>query len=106
MDGFVDACADGEIEPGAGRSVPVADDAKVALFRTPGGYVALADSCPHQGAPLSEGVFRGGHVICSWHGWRFDAETGHCPIVPQTPRVAVHEVRVAEGRVWVSRRPG
>src|SRR5215469_9719530 len=43
---------------------------------------ALRDSCPHRGMPLSCGQFDGEQVECSYHGWRFDAQSGQCRAVP------------------------
>lgn len=43
---------------------------------------ALRDTCPHRGMPLSCGWFNGREVECSYHGWRFDAQTGQCRLIP------------------------
>src|SRR6478609_8158245 len=43
---------------------------------------ALRDACPHRGMPLSCGQFDGGQVECSYHGWRFDAHSGQCRLIP------------------------
>ncbi len=43
---------------------------------------ALRDACPHRGMPLSCGRFDGSQVECSYHGWRFDAHTGQCQLIP------------------------
>ena len=43
---------------------------------------ALRDACPHRGMPLSYGQFDGEQVECSYHGWKFDALTGQCQLVP------------------------
>jgi len=43
---------------------------------------ALRDACPHRGMPLSCGQFDAGQVECSYHGWRFDAHTGQCQLIP------------------------
>ena len=43
---------------------------------------ALRDACPHRGMPLSCGKFDGGQIECSYHGWRFDAHTGQCKLIP------------------------
>ena len=50
--------------------------------------------CPHLGGPLDEAAVEGGAVICPWHGYRFDCETGHGPggqrcRMAVRPRVAV-----------------
>ncbi len=43
---------------------------------------ALRDACPHRGMPLSYGGFDGAQVECSYHGWRFDAHSGQCQLIP------------------------
>ena len=43
---------------------------------------ALQDACPHRGMPLSGGRFEDGQVECSYHGWRFDARSGQCQLIP------------------------
>ncbi|MEW5300445.1 MAG: hypothetical protein WDW36_003375 [Sanguina aurantia] len=50
------------------------------------GWCAVADSCPHRLAPLSEGrvVAGGTQLACSYHGWKFD-DTGKCTTIPQLP---------------------
>ena len=39
---------------------------------------ALRDACPHRGMPLSCGRFDGEQVECSYHGWKFEAQSGQC----------------------------
>ena len=43
---------------------------------------ALRDACPHRGMPLSYGWFDGQQVECSYHGWKFDAHSGQCQLIP------------------------
>jgi phenylpropionate dioxygenase-like ring-hydroxylating dioxygenase large terminal subunit len=43
---------------------------------------ALRDACPHRGMPLSCGRFDGEQVECSYHGWKFDAVSGQCQLIP------------------------
>ena len=75
----------------------------VALFRDRGAIVAFDDACPHAGAPLSAGVCRDGQVVCSWHGFRFDAKTGACARASGGPSAAVRAVKVEGGRGLVAR---
>lgn len=42
---------------------------------------ALRDICPHQAVNLSAGQFDGQHVMCPFHGWKFDTQ-GICVEVP------------------------
>ena len=51
--------------------------------------------CPHQGGPLDEAALEGSSVVCPWHGYRFDCETGRGP-AGQRCRMAVR-ARVVTG---------
>lgn len=83
----------------AGRSIVV--------FNVEGRFYALADRCPHQGGPLSQGDQigelrangAGQHIYCRrnmivrcpWHHWEFDLETGRSQIDPARVRVKAYE---------------
>ena len=55
----------------------------LVLGRDPQGRAfALRDACPHRGMPLSCGTLDGGQVECSYHGWRFNARSGQCELIP------------------------
>ena len=43
---------------------------------------AMRDACPHRGMPLSCGWFDGQNLECSYHGWKFDPQTGQCREIP------------------------
>jgi nitrite reductase (NADH) small subunit len=81
--------------PGAVRMVEVGAR-RVAVFCVDGRFHALADRCPHRGAPLcSRGQVvtgievrngelttgpRNALVRCPWHKWDFEIETGRCAV--------------------------
>ena len=47
-------------------------------------WSVFMDRCPHRCAPLSEGrIEEDGHLMCSYHGWRFEPGTGACTSIPQ-----------------------
>ena len=54
---------------------------ELALFRDGERLFALDNSCPHAGGPLAEGSQQDGHVVCPWHGWRFELASGTCTTV-------------------------
>ena len=64
-------------------------DEPLVLTRTGAGtVVALADACPHRGAPLSLGCREEDELVCPFHGWRFGlggAATSHPLPRPPTP---------------------
>jgi phenylpropionate dioxygenase-like ring-hydroxylating dioxygenase large terminal subunit len=43
---------------------------------------AMRDACPHRGMPLNCGHFDGQQIECSYHGWKFDAHSGQCQLIP------------------------
>ncbi|MEQ8763238.1 MAG: Rieske (2Fe-2S) protein [Planctomycetota bacterium] len=73
----------------------------IVLFRSGDQVHAFDDSCPHQDAPMSGGMLEGNDVVCPWHGWRFDVETGHCDLIPEK-RLVVHATEVEDGQVRIT----
>jgi nitrite reductase/ring-hydroxylating ferredoxin subunit len=87
---LADAPAEGE------RRVIELGGRRVGVFRLEGAFHALADRCPHRGAPLCshgevvnlvEGVGEdarvtreGALVRCPWHKWDFEIATGDCTV--------------------------
>jgi NADPH-dependent 2,4-dienoyl-CoA reductase/sulfur reductase-like enzyme/nitrite reductase/ring-hydroxylating ferredoxin subunit len=67
---------------------------QVVLVRIGEAIHALSARCPHQGAPLSEGLLCGTHIICPWHQARFDSETGHVKEPPALDALAHLRVEV------------
>ncbi len=59
---------------------------------------ALHDACPHRGMPLSCGWFDGTQLECCYHGWKFDAHTGQCQLIPSlTPDQKLKVDRIYAG---------
>jgi nitrite reductase/ring-hydroxylating ferredoxin subunit len=76
----------------------------VAVFMDGDAVAAVDNRCPHMGFPLSRGTVCDGILTCHWHHARFDLATGGT-FDPFADDVAVHDVRVADGVVWVDPRP-
>jgi len=88
---------------------------RYVIWTPPGGQVQVfRDQCPHRLAPLSEGRVdpESGQLMCSYHGWCFDAQ-GLCRRIPQaspaqpSERQAAHlaatrlPVQQALGLLWL-----
>lgn len=74
----------------------------VALFRTEADQVhALLDSCPHQGAPLSQGTVVDGQVCCPRHCWNIALDSG-CALAPQDGCARKYAVRIDDGKVYLN----
>ena len=93
-------------DEGAVRMLEV-DGHRVGLYRVAGNLHALANRCPHRGAPLCAGMIatpleadgatvmlgpRHSVVRCPWHKWEFDIATGRCLVDARlrVRRYAVH----------------
>jgi nitrite reductase (NADH) small subunit len=92
---------------------------RVGLFRVRDELHALADRCPHRGAPLcssgriATGIeLRDGRpalaepdtlVRCPWHKWDFDIATGRCAVDARL-RVRRYAVHVDGAEIVVSLR--
>jgi nitrite reductase (NADH) small subunit len=81
------------------RKIIVHGRHQIGVVRAKGQLFAYRNVCPHQGGPVCEGLlihkveaiidedktYRGMrfsddvlHIVCPWHGWEFDIETGRC----------------------------
>jgi nitrite reductase (NADH) small subunit len=102
--------------PGAVRIVEVGMR-RVAVFCVDGRFHALADRCPHRGAPLCsrgqvvtgievrDGALATGPpdalVRCPWHKWDFEIASGRCAVHPRL-RVRRYTVEVDDDELVVS----
>ena len=106
-----------ELPPGTSTTVK-AFGTTVAVFNVEGQVFALSNHCPHHGGPLCHGRISGavlpsqpyeyrygreGRVlICPWHGWEFDIESGRTIFDPAV-RVKIYEARIEEGEIVLTR---
>ena len=102
--------------PGDVRLVEVGGH-RIGLYRVGKDLHALADRCPHRGAPLcSSGrsvrgiALRDGApaqgaepalIRCPWHKWDFDIATGRCLVHPRL-RVRRYHVTIDDDQIVVS----
>ena len=80
----------------------------LVVWRSGGRALVWQDLCVHRGARLSLGQAQGGHLVCPYHGWKYNAEGAcvHLPAHPgQTPpakaRARVYHSQERYGLVWV-----
>ena len=93
-------CDAEDLQPGQGRTFSV-EGRSIALFNVDGKYYAIEDECTHEGGPLGEGLLRGTHVLCPWHGAEFDVTTGAVLSPPADFAVSTFPVVVEAGEVKV-----
>jgi nitrite reductase/ring-hydroxylating ferredoxin subunit/DMSO/TMAO reductase YedYZ heme-binding membrane subunit len=101
--GWIDAGPVDRIPEKRGRIVCAAGE-RIAVFRYDGKVSAISNVCQHQNGPLGEGKIVGGCVVCPWHGYEYDPETGAAP-PPFVEAVPTFRVAVRDGRVFVDPRP-
>ena len=92
------------------------DGRRIGLYRVGDELFALADRCPHRGAPLCAGSVatsidvRDGELVlgtpngilrCPWHKWEFDIASGRA-LADDRLRVRRYAVRVHGAEVVVS----
>ena len=106
----------GEIASGGRKLLHIAGRS-LGVFNLKGEYFALVNRCPHQGAPLCEGMLvslvessgpgeyrlvRSEEMLrCPWHGWEFDIRTGQSWCEPSKLRVKTYPVSVESGAKFV-----
>ena len=96
------------------------DDMEVGVFRVGDKILAYENVCPHAGGPVCQGqIFhkveealtpdmrsaglrfsQTRHLVCPWHGYEFDLETGRHPGDPSV-RLKPIKVDVREGQIFV-----
>ncbi len=77
----------------------------VLLLRRGAEIFAIAETCSHQGGPLSEGKLIEDTVVCPLHGSQYrlwDGTVMHGPSVFDQP---CFETRIWNGQIWVRRNP-
>jgi nitrite reductase (NADH) small subunit len=69
-------------EPGKTKEFNV-EGRMVCVANVNGAISALDNVCPHRGGQLGLGVVLDGKVICPWHGWAYDPQTGAIAHLPR-----------------------
>ena len=73
---------------------------QILLVLRDGQIFAIANRCPHEGYPLSEGTLGPGCVLtCNWHNWKFDLASGEA-LVGRDP-VRTYAVSERNGEIFV-----
>ncbi len=72
------------------------------LARVQGQVHAVADTCSHEDARLSDGYLEGCQVECPRHGAMFDLKTGEACTLPATAPIAAFQARVRDGAIEVA----
>jgi 3-phenylpropionate/trans-cinnamate dioxygenase ferredoxin component len=97
---LVRLCRTDEIPLEEGRRFEV-NGTPVAVFHLPSGFYAIADTCSHEEASLSEGFVDDDLVDCPKHGSQFEIKTGKNLSLPATKPVPAYRVVVEGEDVYV-----
>lgn len=94
-------CAVEDIKPGKAIRVKVGELA-IAIVRTKAGDVkAIDDKCSHGEISLSEGFVDNETIECWAHGAKFSLSTGEALTLPAFEPVAVYEVLIDSGDIFL-----
>ncbi len=67
-----------------------------------GTFVAHTTVCPHWGGPLADAEIEASQIVCPWHGYRFDLESGAGPAGQACRLLARARVEVDRaGEAWL-----
>ncbi|MGH7324981.1 MAG: Rieske (2Fe-2S) protein [Candidatus Rokuibacteriota bacterium] len=97
---FVKVANRNEIPVGRGRLVET-NGHLVAVFNAGGGrFSACGAICPHEDGPLADGWLEGDVVVCPWHGFDYELQTGRCRVDPDLS-IPIYGVRTVGDTVEV-----
>ncbi len=107
-----------EVPAGTCLQVEVAGRS-LGIFRVGEQFRAVLNHCPHEGAPICQGIVRGTTLpsapgtfrwgreneilVCPWHGWEFALTSGQC--LTDRRRLATFPTEIAaDGSIFVLMR--
>jgi 3-phenylpropionate/trans-cinnamate dioxygenase ferredoxin subunit len=94
-------CAVDDIKPGKAIRVKIGENA-IAVVKTKAGEIrALDDKCSHGEISLSEGFIDNETIECWAHGAKFSLATGEALTLPAFEPVAVYEVIIDNGDIFI-----
>jgi nitrite reductase (NADH) small subunit len=73
---------------------------EICIANVNGSYSAMDNVCLHQGGPLGQGVIENGKVVCPWHGWEWDPQTGEAAHSARA-KVTVYPLKIENGDVLI-----
>jgi nitrite reductase/ring-hydroxylating ferredoxin subunit len=99
-DTLVQLCRVDDVPAGENRRIDL-DGKRYAVFNLDGEFFVLQDECTHGPGSLGEGYIHGEEVECDFHGGHFNIRTGEPTQPPCTAPVAMWEVTLRDGAVWI-----
>jgi nitrite reductase (NADH) small subunit len=87
--------------PKLGARVVRTKDMDIGVFRLEDDRIlAINNSCPHKGGPLSQGIVYGDKVACPLHSWKISLITGKAE-EPDVGETACFNTKVEDGFVYL-----
>ncbi len=97
---FVRLCSKGDLpEEGEAKEIKLGNQV-ICVANVNGTISAMENVCLHRGGPLGQGIIADGKVVCPWHGWMWDPQTGQADHNPNA-RVAVYPIKVEGDEVLI-----
>jgi nitrite reductase (NADH) small subunit len=81
------------------REVPCGDR-MICIANVNGTITAMDNVCLHRGGPLGQGLIEKGKLVCPWHGWAWDPQTGQAVHNPAA-KLNVYPIRIENGNLLV-----
>ena len=107
--------------PDGERKIVPNGNSEIGVYRVKGRLYAYQNLCAHQGGPACEGLLMAKveeviaedktyhgmrfnhdemHIVCPWHGWEYDLETG-VMVADRTFRLRKYDVVEKEDGIYV-----
>jgi nitrite reductase (NADH) small subunit len=99
QEGFEKACATAEVPTMMPKKVELSTRS-VLVCREGDSFYAVDEICPHKQKSMAMGLVFEGKIVCPWHQYGFNLETGRCDQRRCAP-VETYEVRVVDDVVYV-----
>jgi nitrite reductase (NADH) small subunit len=75
-------------------------DKSICIANVNGAFSAMDNICLHRGGPLGQGMIENGKVVCPWHAWAWDPNTGEAAH-NRNLKVSVYPMKIENGDVLV-----
>lgn len=98
---FVRLCTQAELPQAGSLQEFTVSGHQLCVANNNGAISAIDNICPHRQGPLAEGTLEDGKVLCPWHAWAFDLESGRADHDPSAV-VEVYPVEVRGDEVFVA----
>jgi nitrite reductase/ring-hydroxylating ferredoxin subunit len=66
-----------------------------------GAISAMDNVCLHRGGPLGQGLIERGKLVCPWHGWMYDPQTGEAAH-DHSAKVPVYPIKIEGDDVMIA----